>query len=306
MMNDQTSPTADGQLPDPAAAAPRDPFAAPLDAQGLEPVPPGPVGSAGGGDRAFLAKTAKELIPDAVSAGIIAAAGLVVGILAALAWYRFSPTVWLSVPANVAGQITTNIDQYALLASPEAKGIASVDGYFAVITAIGGAVLGVAAFLLARRGKDGTLLGGWVGVLVGGFLASTLTAALGRWISMPDPITVLHAINGNHDFHAPVALRAQGLYVVAPLVGTVVYMTLMLIFTKTPPVDWATYQERANQGQQGYFSQDDPYGGGMPPMPAMPPTGGDTPAPWPTAKPDGQNHQNGQNGQNRQNREIGS
>ena len=176
-----------------------------------------------------------------------------------MAWYRFSPTVLLSVPANVAGQITSGYDQYSLLVEPEAKGTASVDGYYFIFTALAGALLGVLAFVLARRGKDGALIGGWAGVVIGGFLIATVTATVGRWISLPDPIYVLHKIAANQDFHATVALHAQGLYAVAPLAGIAIYMGLMLIFTKTPPVEWEEFQQQ-NQGQQGYFSAEDPYG----------------------------------------------
>jgi hypothetical protein len=158
--------------------------------------------------------------------------------------------------------------------APEAKGIASVDGYYFMITGAVGLLLGAFAFYLGRRGflggrdreggRDGAGLGAWVGVLLGGLAASTLTAALGRWISMPDPLTVLHTIAAGHNFHAPVALHAQGLYLAAPLLGMVLFLALTAAFTKPAPPPWET-----PYGQRGYFTAGNPYG-----FPAGAPQGG--------------------------------
>lgn len=278
-MNDQTSPTAAGQRQDP----PRDPFQAPLDAQGLEPVPSNAPGRGKGDGRGSpVRRLLRERRADLTAAGVLILAGVVAGVLGGLAWYRFAPTVWLSIPAASVGQVTRGVDQSALLANPEAKGIASVDGYFFVVTAVACVLLGILAFFLARRGSGegsgGAGIGAWAGLLLGSLAATGIAAALGRWISLSDPLTVLRTIAGGHDFHAPVALHTQGLFVLAPLLGMVLYFALALSFTRpAPPPQWLPYGDRQVNGQQGYFTQENPYG-----LPPMPTTGGDTPAPWPT------------------------
>ena len=94
-------------------------------------------------------------------------------------------------------------------------------------------------------------------MLLGGLAASTLAAALGRWISMPDPLKVLHTIAAGHNFHAPVALHAQGLYLAAPLLGLVLFLALTAAFTKPTPPTWKAYSDLQ---EQGYFSTGNPYG----------------------------------------------
>src|SRR5690348_12623324 len=149
MMNDQTSSTAGGQRPDPL-----DPFSAPRDATGL-PVPPGAVAP---GRSARAAAILADARPDLTVAGVLIGAGAVLGVLGALAWYRFAPTVWLTVPADQVGQLKTGsgFDNTAsLLVSPEAKGLASVDGYYFMVTAAAALLLGALAFYLGRRGFGG-------------------------------------------------------------------------------------------------------------------------------------------------------
>jgi hypothetical protein len=330
MMNDQTSPTAGGQRPEPPR---RDPFAAPPDARGLPPIPEpvadrghgapeaggagrGPVpangaaGAAGGagaapagqvpvwgapaqgfpppvvpaGQRPSTRDRLRLVRPDIEVGAVLAGLGAVLGLLGGMAWYRFAPTVWMSIPADAVSQVKDGVDQYALLVSPEAKGIVSVDGYFFVMTAVAGLLLGTAGFFLARRGlrpvrgrkaddQDGAGVGAWVGVLVGGLLATTITAALGRWISMPDPIVLLRKIAAGQKFHAVVALHAQGLYLAAPIIGLVWFTALTAAFTKPvpPPTRWVPYGDRP---APGYFTTDNPYG-----LPASSPGTNGRPAP---------------------------
>ena len=282
-MNDQTSPTADGQGP--GSSPWRNPFEEPQSAHGLPEVPdlvPGPGAGGPGGPggpggygapgrvarpgRPPLAATLLQWRSDLLVAAVLVVTGAVFGVLSGLAWYRFAPTVWLTLPANAVPQVTSGVDQSALLVAPEAKGIASVDGYYFVFTAVSGLLLGVLGFFLARRGlldgrgrddrgeRDGAAIGAWAGVLLGGFAASTLAAALGRWVSMPDPLTVLHTIAAGHTFHAPVALHAQGLYLAAPLLGLVLFLALTAAFTKPTPPPWQA------DGGQGYFTASNPYG----------------------------------------------
>ena len=305
-MNDQTSPTADGQGQD--SPQWRDPFEEPRGAQGLPgpgqltpgqsvsgqsgpaqlgPGQPGPgqLGPAQLGPGQPGPALLATLRPDLLAAAILLVTGAALGVLAALAWYRFAPTVWLTLPANAVPQVTSNVDQSALLVSPEAKGIASVDGYYFLFTGIVGVILGIFGFWLGRRGflagrdhegsRQGAAIGAWAGVLLGGLAASTLAAALGHWVSMPDPLSVLHTIAAGHNFHAPVALHAQGLYLAAPLLGTLLFLALTWSFTKPSAPAW--------QGPQGYFTAQNPYG-----LPA----GQQVPQPQP-----GQHSQPGQPGQ---------
>lgn len=280
-MNDQTSPTADGQGP--GSSPWRNPFEEPQSAHGLPGVPDRvPGGSPGGGPGRSLVATLFQWRSDLAAAGILLVTGVLLGIPAGLAWYRFAPTVWLTLPASAVPQVTSGIDQSSLLVEPEGKGIASVDGYYFVFTAIVGLLLGVLGFYLARRGplggtdregdREGAAVGAWAGVLLGGLAASTLAAALGRWVSMPDPLTVLHTIAAGHNFHAPVALHAQGLYLAAPMLGLVLFLALTWAFTKPSPPPYEAYGQRPGQG---YFTAENPYGfpGGAQPTGGQP-TGG--------------------------------
>ncbi|GAA2004398.1 hypothetical protein [Catenulispora subtropica] len=261
-MNDQTSPTAGGQGP--GSSPWRNPFKEPQSAQGL----PGVLDLTAGkpGRRYTFRGVLTAARADLLAAAILVAAGAALGVLAGLAWYRFAPTVWLTLPADAVSQVKANVDQSALLVAPEAKGIASVDGYFFVFTSVAGLLLGVLAFWLGRRGllggqdrdgqPDGAGVGAWAGVLLGGLVASTMAAALGHWISMPDPLTVLHTIAAGHQFHAPVALHAQGLYFAAPVLGMVLFLALTAAFTKASTPPWQAYDQRS----QMFFSSENPYG----------------------------------------------
>ncbi|MFL6117058.1 MAG: hypothetical protein ACJ786_37750 [Catenulispora sp.] len=260
-MNDQTSPTAGGQGP--GSSPWRNPFQEPQSASGLPGVPRFGDGRP---PRPTVASLLRDWRPDLLVAAVLLVTGTALGLLAGLAWYRFAPTVWLALPADAVSQVKAGVDQSALLVSPEAKGIASVDGYYFVFTAVVGLLLGVLGFWLGRRGlpglKDargepaGAGVGAWAGVLLGGLAASTLAAALGHWISLPDPLTLLRTIAAGHNFHAPVALHAQGLYFVAPLLGMVLFLALTAAFTKPAPPPWQPYDQRAPV----FFTSENPYG----------------------------------------------
>ncbi|GAA2040052.1 hypothetical protein GCM10009839_47640 [Catenulispora yoronensis] len=272
-MNDQTSPTAGGQGPGSPAA--RNPFHEPQSGQGLPGVPRFDDRKGG---RPGLRTLLRDWRADLLAGGILLTVGVLLGVLAGMAWYRFAPTVWLTIPADAVPQVKAGIDQSALLVAPEAKGIASVDGYYFLFTAAAGLLLGVLGFWLGRRGflagrdrlgqRDGAGVGAWVGVLLGSLAASTLAAALGRWISMPDPLVLLHTIAAGHNFHAPVALHAQGLYLAGPALGTVLFLALTAAFTKPSPPPWQSYEQRSPV----FFTADNPYGlpGGAPQTDATP------------------------------------
>lgn len=231
-----------------------------------------------------LRERALAAIPDLGAGAVLALIGVVFGVLGAMVWYRFSPNVLMSIPADAVGQVKDGVDQSALLVSPEGKGIASVDGYFFVITAIGGVLLGTIAFFLGRRGlwhvrgsdgePEGAAVGAWAGLLVGGLLLTTITAAFGRWLSLPDPVTLLRKIAAGQPFHAINALHAQGLYLTAPIIGLVWFTALTAAFTKpAPPPRWVPYGDRP---VPGYFTPDNPYG-----LPARAPGSGPRPADHP-------------------------
>src|SRR4051812_33162740 len=109
-MNDQTSPTAGGQGP--GSSQWRNPFQEPQGAQGLPGVPQF-------GDGRPRRPTVRSLLrdwrADLLAAGLLLVAGTVLGLLAGLAWYRFAPTVLLSLPAEAVSQVKANVDQSALL-----------------------------------------------------------------------------------------------------------------------------------------------------------------------------------------------
>src|SRR5258708_4945749 len=98
MMNDQTSPTAGGQRPDPyrdpSASGWHDHSDAPLSANGLPAAPQRPDGvAARAGELRALLTSARS---DIAAGVLLAATGALFGILGGMAWYRFAPTVWLN------------------------------------------------------------------------------------------------------------------------------------------------------------------------------------------------------------------
>jgi hypothetical protein len=300
MMNDQTSPTAGGQRPDPQD--PHSLFSAPRDASELPPDPPGGSGAGGSARTKRSRRVLAKAGPDLAVGGALVAVGALFGVLGGPAWYRFSPTVWLSLPADAVGQLKSGsgLDTSSLLVAPEAKGLASVDGYYFMVTAIAGLLLGTLAFYLGRRGfgsrpsavraakarldpqgpvsdpgPPGAGVGAWAGVLVGGFLASAITAALGHWMSLAEPVRLLRSIADGHAFHAPVSLHATGLYLAAPLLALVVFTALTAAFTSSPPPpEWLPYGDRP---LSGYFTPENPYG--------LQPPGGHQQSGYPQAYP---------------------
>src|ERR1051326_2991395 len=103
-MNDQTSPTAGGQGPGSSPLS--NPFQEPQSAQGLPGVPQFGDGRP---PRPTVRSVLRDWRPDLVAAGILLLTGTVLGVLAGLAWYRFAPTVWLTVPADAVSQVKADV-----------------------------------------------------------------------------------------------------------------------------------------------------------------------------------------------------
>jgi hypothetical protein len=150
-----------------------------------------------------------KLLPGLRDAGIVAAWFVVAGILGAVVWWQLTPLA----------EFTRTVDNGVMDEQQLAKQVAT-DGWFVVISAIGGLVSGIA--LLSWRRRDPVLM--VVLLALGGGLATWVMLQAGLALGPPDPSGVLpHAKTG-----AKIPIRldptATGIYVtwsVTALLGAI-------------------------------------------------------------------------------------
>jgi hypothetical protein len=164
---------------------------------------------------------------EVLSALILGAASLCVGLLAGLVWRYLSPMVQ-GVVSIADGQ------KSAFYLNPETKGFVGQDGTFAICGAVAGALLAVAAFLWLRgRGPVGAALalGG------AGIGAAYLAAGFGHWLGPGHGSIVAAAQNvpNNGTFDLPLQLSATGVIWLWPAFAVGLYFLLMLVFGPTDP-----------------------------------------------------------------------
>ncbi|HEX6472463.1 MAG TPA: hypothetical protein VF069_25445 [Streptosporangiaceae bacterium] len=131
------------------------------------------------------------------------------GVGVGLLWQAISPSIRYVV-----------VDGRPILADPESQSLISTDGRFAILTALGGLLCGMVAYLAAGRGTDIAIV---TGLALGGIVATVLAWRVGHQIGLD---AFQHAVHGARDgvFVTGVAdLRATGVLVFWPLVAVGVF-----------------------------------------------------------------------------------
>jgi hypothetical protein len=147
----------------------------------------------------------RQLLTATVTTLVTALPGVAVGLL----WQAISPSIRYVV-----------VDGRPFLADPETQTLISTDGRFAILTALGGLVCGMAAYLAAGRGTDIAIV---AGLALGGISAALLTWRVGHQIGLD---AFQHAVRAAREgaFVTGVAdLRATGVLVFWPLVAVGVF-----------------------------------------------------------------------------------
>ena len=138
---------------------------------------------------------------------------------AAVVWWLVTPLPGLQVnPRGV--RYTGSAREFAI----------SADAWFAITTAVTGAIAAGLAFRVARAASPAVL----VAVTITGMLASVATWRLGMFLG-PAPIEVQAATLSNGDtFKGPLELSALGVLVAWPLAAVTVYFSLVAGLTSAP------------------------------------------------------------------------
>lgn len=144
-------------------------------------------------------------------AGVLAAASLVLGVVAALLW------VWLSSrPAYVV--VGSGSDRGVALTNLTDDAIVGRDGWFAALTGGAGLLCGIAAARWVRRDP----VGGLVGLVGGGVLGALVAWRLGLLLAPEDPVAKGAKLAVGAHFHGGLKLRATGLLLAWPIVASAV------------------------------------------------------------------------------------
>ena len=124
----------------------------------------------------------RQLLTATVTTLVVALPGAAVGLL----WQAISPSVRYVI-----------VDGTPVVADPETQALISIDGRFAILTALAGLVCGAAAYLAAGRGTDVAMT---VGLALGGMAGALLAWQIGHHI-------------GLSAFHRAVRDAAEGAFV---------------------------------------------------------------------------------------------
>ncbi|MBB5629334.1 hypothetical protein, partial [Sphaerisporangium krabiense] len=134
---------------------------------------------------------------------------VVLGVVAGFTWSALAPrTPYL---------ITRTGPQ---LTDPTTQSLIAADGWFAVVTGVGGLACGIVAYLVARKGRPVAML---AGLAVGGLLAGFLTLSVG--MSLGDS-TIRAAAAGAAAIGSRVdvlTVNANGVLLAWPLVAVAVF-----------------------------------------------------------------------------------
>ncbi|WP_093763295.1 DUF2567 domain-containing protein [Streptomyces sp. BpilaLS-43] len=163
-----------------------------------------------------------ELVRAAVTALLLTAAGLLLGLL----WLWLAPRVPL-----------VSDDTAVYLKDSEGEEAIGADGTFVLLALAFGLVSAVAVFLLRRRGGIPLV----VGLALGGLLGSLLAWGVGTWLG-PTSDVVAHAKEAGKGvtFDAPLELHAVGAAVLAwPIAAMIVHLLLTWVFgPRDPEPEW--------------------------------------------------------------------
>lgn len=162
-----------------------------------------------------------EVRQAAVAVLAIALSGVLLGVL----WWKLAPTVPL------VGDV---VDERWVVFLKESEGeqAIGVDGTFTLLALAFGALSGLVAFLLRRRGGVPLV----VALGVGGLLGSLLAWRVGVWLG-PAQDVIAHAkdVGKGVTFDAPLKLGAKGALLAWSLAALVVHLGLTGLFGPRDP-----------------------------------------------------------------------
>jgi hypothetical protein len=151
---------------------------------------------------------------NALVTGLIALAAVVIGsallgLIAGFAWQQLAPRVVFVVVSRGTADVL----------NPETKAFIAADGWFCVVTAIGGAVSGLLGHLLAVR-RHGPLP--MIGLLVGGLAAALVAQWVGQQSGRTRFDAMLAVARPGATLRAPLTLGAHGALAFWPLAAGLV------------------------------------------------------------------------------------
>jgi hypothetical protein len=132
--------------------------------------------------------------PALLAAVLVVVGSAVVGLAAGL--------IWAAVAPRVQYQVYTLHPPTAYATNPETSGFIAADGWYCVIALIGGALIGLLAYLFAVRRYGPAAM---TGVVIGSVVAAFITA----WVG--------HQASGALGFNALLASAKPGSYLYAPI-----------------------------------------------------------------------------------------
>jgi hypothetical protein len=147
----------------------------------------------------------RQLLTATVTTLVTALPGVGVGLL----WQAISPSIRFVV-----------VDGRPVLADPETQTLISTDGRFALLTALGGVLCGMVAYLAAGRGADIAIV---TGLALGGICASLLAWRVGHQIGLDAFQHAVHRARDGAFVTGVTDLRATGVLVFWPLVAVAVF-----------------------------------------------------------------------------------
>ena len=143
----------------------------------------------------------REAGPEIVLALVVS---VVLAVIAALVWWKVTPLAAYTRTAS-----NGSMDEQQLAKQIDA------DGWFFVVTAVGGLAWGVGMSLWRRRDPILTV----VLIALGGLLAAFVTTRLGLWLGPPDPGTVLATAKEGARVPLQLEYGAKGLLAIWPIAG---------------------------------------------------------------------------------------
>jgi hypothetical protein len=132
--------------------------------------------------------------PALLAAVLIVVGSAVVGLIAGL--------IWAAVAPRVQYQVYTLHPPTAYATNPETSGFIAADGWYCVIAVVGGALIGLLAYLFAVRRYGPVAM---TGVVIGSIMA----AFVAGWVG--------HQASGAVGFNALLASAKPGTYLYAPI-----------------------------------------------------------------------------------------
>lgn len=191
---------------------------------------------------------------DVIAGGIVFGVCLLVAVAAGAVWYAIAP--------DIPKIVVDHVEYLRPDAPPEAE--IARDGWFALIGATVGLVLGLLAFWKGRKYGVGVAIGLGVGGMLGSYIAYKVGGALG-----PDTFgEKLLKRDGRIEFDEPLRIQAKGVLYLWPMASVILFLCLTAGFGPRdrspknlgwPPQQQMPYAPIPANGSQQPGQSSDPY-----------------------------------------------